>query len=214
MSKNIIPMKKKTVILIFVLLGFLASAQTDNGAKRQFPWNKITVGTEFCHTIERSYAYPDGMFRNHPNNSLNLCLSYDLGRKWTLGIFGGYYGCRRSQEINDFSMYQPADGLTTLIIMENRATFSFGIDATLHLLAFLYDAPSPYDLFLTGRIGKNPRDLDCGLGLGLSFSPLPQFYLYGKVYYGAFGYPNGMQESYNRSINYHAHLAVGASYRL
>lgn len=205
---------KKLFITIFVLLGLSASAQTEGGAKRQFPWNKFAVGTEFCHTVEPSYAYSDGVLRNHPNNSLNLCLSYDLGRKWTFGIFVGYYGCERGIEMHDISMYQPANGLASVAILENRASFSFGIDATLHLLPFLYDATSPYDLFLTGRIAKTPRDLDYGLGLGLGYSPLPRFSLFGKAYYGAFGFPNGMQESYNRSVGFHTHLVAGLSYRL
>ena len=205
-------MKKTNILLFFLLLGIIASAQNSSDQQRKFPWRNITVGTEFCHTVERGYAYPDGVFRNHPNNSLNLFATYDFSRKFTLGLFGGYYGCERGLEYwENGAMYNLENGTSSKLQLVNRISFSFGIDATLHLLSFLYDDVSPYDLFVTGRIGKNPRDLDLGVGIGLSYSPLHNLYIFGKVYEGAFGFPNGVQEE---GVLFHAHLVAGVSYRI
>jgi hypothetical protein len=75
-------------------------------------------------------------------------------------------------------------------------------------LPLLYKESTPFDLSLSARVGKNWRDLDTGLGIGLGYSPLKWLTLYGKAYYGAFGFPNGMQEA-----GFHNHLVCGVNFR-
>ena len=194
---------KRTIIIIALLLSIVCQGQENPDFWHRAFWHNFTVGTEFCHTVEESYQYGKGIFRNHPNNSANIVLSYDLGRKWSLGVFVGYYGSRRDAERSPY-IYTPDNGCSSLIVIENVASFSFGLDASLHLLPLLYKENTPFDLSLNARAGMTPRDLDLGLGMGLGYSPLKWLTIYGKAFYGAFGFPNGIQDE-----GFHTHLVCG-----
>ncbi len=201
---------KKSLIITFLLVSLVCQAQEEqpNFWHRPF-WHNLTVGAEFCHTVEPSYHYPNGLFRNHPNNSANLMVTYDLNRKWTLGTFIGYYGSHHSGADRWADQYTPEYGNSFFEHFVNEPTFSFGLEATLHVLPLLYKQKTPFDLTLSGRVGKNPRDLDLGLGIGLGYCPIERLKLYARTYYGAFGFPNGALET-----GFHYHLVAGACYRL
>ena len=199
---------KKTFFIITLLLSIVCQGQEKPDFWHRPFWHNFTVGTEFCHTVEQSYRYGKGIFRNHPNNSANVVLSYDVNKKWTFTTFVGYYGAWRPTEYWDYEMYTPVNGSSSLSVIENEASFSFGLEATFHLLPLLYKESTPFDLSLSARVGKNWRDLDTGLGIGLGYSPLKWLTIYGKAFYGAFGFPNGMQEA-----GFHSHLVCGVSAR-
>ncbi len=201
-------MKKTLIIAIFLLsVACQAQEQKPNFWHRPF-WHNFSVGAEFCHTVEPSYDYPKGIFRNHPNNSANLMVTYDLNPKWTFGTFVGYYGAEHYGGGWWLGMYTPEYGVSSMDGISNTPSFSFGLEATLHVLPLLYKQKTPFDLTLSGRVGKNPRDLDLGLGIGLGYRPLERLTLYGRAYYGAFGFPNGIE------TGYHTHLTAGLSFRL
>ena len=105
--------------------------------------------------------------------------------------------------------YTPEYGNSFFEHFVNEPTFSFGLEATLHVLPLLYKLKTPFDLTLSGRVGKNPRDLDLGLGIGLGYCPIERLKLYARTYYGAFGFPNGGLET-----GFHYHLVASACYRL
>ncbi|MBR3412340.1 MAG: hypothetical protein IKG81_06610 [Bacteroidales bacterium] len=199
---------KKTFVIITLLLSIACQAQEKPDFWHRPFWHNFTVGTEFCHTVEPYYGYDKGLFRNHPNNSANLVVSYDVSKKWSFGAFVGYYGSHRETENWPYSMYTPENGTSSKITMVNEASFSFGLEATFHLLPLLYKESTPFDLSLSARVGRNPRNLDIGLGIGLGYSPLKWLTIYGKAFYGAFGFPNGMQES-----GFHNHLVFGVNVR-
>lgn len=202
---------KKTLIISVLLWGLACQAQEKPNFWHRPFWQKITIGTEFCHTVVPSYTYPhQGIFRNHPNNSANLMATYDLNNKWSIGAFVGYYGSEHVGGLLN-STYIPEDGygISSVEYIQNTPTFSFGLEATLHILPLLYNQKTPFDLTLNGRAGMNPRDLDLGLGLGLGYRPWDRVTLYARAYYGAFGFPNGMQEH-----GLHCHLVGGISFRL
>ena len=199
---------KKTINIVALILSTACWGQEKTDLWHRPFWHNITVGAEFCHTVEQSYQYGKGIFRNHPNNSANIVLSYDMNKKWTFTTFVGYYGSWREIESWDDGMYSPDNGSSSLSVIENEASFSFGLEATFHLLPLLYKESTPFDLSLNARIGKNPRDLDAGLGIGLGYSPLKWLTIYGKAFYGAFGFPNGMQET-----GFHNHLVCGVNVR-
>ena len=199
---------KKTVIIAAILMSLNCWGQEKPDFWHRPFWHNFTVGTEFCHTAEPHYGYGKGVFRNHPNNSANLVVSYDVNKKWTFGAFVGYYGSHRETEGWHYRLYTPENGTSSVITMVNEASFSFGLEATLHLLPFLYKEQTPFDLTLNLRAGRTPRDLDLGPGIGLGYSPVKWLTVYGKVYYGAFGFPNGMHEN-----GFHSHLVCGVSYR-
>ena len=199
---------KKTFVIITLLLSIACQGQEKPDFWHRPFWHNFTVDAEFCHTAEPHYGYGKGVFRNHPNNSANLVVSYDVNKKWTFGAFVGYYGSHRETEGWHYRMYTPENGTSSVITMVNEASFSFGLEATLHLLPFLYKEHTPFDLTLNLRAGRTPRDLDLGLGIGLGYSPVKRLTVYGKAYYGAFGVPNGMHES-----GFHNHLVCGVSYR-
>ena len=194
---------KRTIIIAALLLSTACWGQE----KPDF-WHNFTVGTEFCHTVEQSYEYGKGIFRNHPNNSANLIATYDLGRVWTLGAYVGYYNCHRNYERWDYRMYQPENGTSSSMQLVNGAFFSFGLEATVHVLPLMYKERTPFDLTLNARVGRRPQDMDWGLGIGLGYRPLEWLTLYGKAYYGSFGFPNGMQDS-----GVHSHLVCGVNFR-
>ena len=199
---------KRTFIIAALLLSTACWGQEKPDFWHRPFWHNFTVGTEFCHTVEQSYEYGKGIFRNHPNNSANLVVSYDANKKWTFSAFVGYYGSRRVTELWDYLMYTPADGSSSMIMLKNEASFSFGLEATFHILPMLYTQNTPFDLTLNARVGKNPRDLDTGIGVGLGYRPLKWLTLYGKAFYGAFGFPNGMQDE-----GFHSHLVCGVNVR-
>lgn len=200
---------KKTFIIITLLLGVACQGQERPDFWHRPFWHKFTVGAEFCHTPEPAYGYAKGVFRNHPNNSANLMVTFDLGRIWTLGAYVGYYGSARYTELWDYRMYEPENGNASFVRLVNQPSFSFGLEGTFHLLPVLYKERTPFDLSLNLRAGRTPRDLDLGLGVGLGYRPLERLTLYSKLYYGAFGFPNGMHES-----GFHIHLVCGANWRL
>ena len=199
---------KKTFVIITLLLSIACQGQEKPDFWHRPFWHNFTVGTEFCHTVEPSYKYGKGIFRNHPNNTANIVLSYDVNKKWTFTTFVGYYGSRCPHEYWDYRMYTPVNGSSSVMVLENGAYFSFGLEATFHLLPLLYKESTPFDLSLSARVGKNSQDLDSGLGIGLGYSPLKWLTLYGKAFYGSFSFPNGMQEE-----GLHSHLVCGMSFR-
>ena len=199
---------KKTFVIITLLLSIACQGQEKPDFWHRPFWHNFTVGTEFCHTVEPSYKYGKGIFRNHPNNTANIVLSYDVNKKWTFTTFVGYYGSRCPHEYWDNRMYTPVNGSSSVMVLENGAYFSFGLEATFHLLPLLYKESTPFDLSLSARVGKNSQDLDSGLGIGLGYSPLKWLTLYGKAFYGSFRFPNGMQEE-----GLHSHLVCGMSFR-
>jgi len=201
---------KKTLIISVLLLSMACQAQENPSFWHRSFWQKVTIGTEFCHTLEPSYRYPrQGIFRNHPNNSANLMATYDLDDKWSLGLYVGFYGAKHAGSYRWNGIYTPDEGYSSWEKIRNTLTLSLGLEATLHILPLLYTQKTPFDLTLNARVAKTPRDLDWGLGLGLGYRPWDRVTLYARAYYGSFGFPNGLQEQ-----GLHRHLVGGLSFRL
>lgn len=199
---------KKLIIILSVLMACNLQAQDTV----RF-WHNISFQAEFCHTEVRCYDFGPGFLRNRPDNSVTLGASYDFGRIWTVGIFVGYSDCRLGGESYTAQMYTPVGGTSSRKLLEDTPMFSLGLESTIHPLALITNASSPYDLTLNARVAKNPRDLDYGVGLGLSYKFSQHFSLYGRAYYGSFLFPIGMQEDYN-GFFYHFHTVAGLAYHL
>jgi hypothetical protein len=200
---------KKTLIIATLLLSLACQGQEKPDFWHRPFWHNFTVGAEFAHTMVRNYEYPSGIFRNHPNNSANLVVSYDLNRVWTLSAYLGYCGCHLSSEHWRSEFYTPEWGTSSEIILENYPALAFGLEGTLHVLPLLYRETTLIDLTLNARAAKNPQDLDLGGGIGVGYTLPWGITLYGKAYYGSFSFPIGMQEN-----GLHFQLVFGAKYRL
>lgn len=204
----IINMKKAFIIATLLLSLACQGQEKPNFWHRPF-WHNFTVGAEFAHTVVRNYEYPSGIFRNHPNNSANLVVTYDINRTWTVSAYLGYCGSHGRLEYWDQTIYTPEWGESSIKTLENYPAFAFGLEGTLHLLPLLYHEATPFDVTLNARVAKNPQDLDLGGGIGLGYTLPMGITLYGKAYYGSFSFPIGMQES---GLN--QHLVFGVNYRL
>ncbi len=200
---------KKAFIIATLLLSLACQGQEKPDFWHRPFWHNFTVGAEFAHTVVRNYEYPSGIFRNHPNNSANLVVTYDLNRYWTLSAYLGYCGSHSRSENWGSSYYKPEWGSSSVILLENYPALAFGLEGTLHVLPLLYREQTPFDLTLNARIASNPQDMDLGGGIGVGYSLPLGITLYGKAYYGSFSYPIGMQEG-----GLHYHLVFGAKYRL
>lgn len=199
---------KKLIIILSVLMACNLQAQDTV----RF-WHNISFQAEFCHTEVRCYDYGPGFLRNRPDNSVTLGASYDFGRIWTVGIFVGYSDCRLGGESYTAQMYTPVGGTSSRKLIEGTPMFSLGLESTIHPLALITNASSPYDLTLNARVAKNPRDLDYGLGLGFGSTIWKGLSVYARAYYGTFLFPIGMQEDAN-GFFYHFHTVAGLAYHL
>ena len=199
---------KKLIIILSVLMACNLQAQDTV----RF-WHNISFQAEFCHTEVHCYDFGPGFLRNRPDNSVTLGASYDFGRIWTVGIFVGYSDCRFGSESYTAQMYTPRGGTSSRKLLEDTPMFSLGLESTIHPLALITSASSPYDLTLNVRVAKNPQDLDYGLGLGFGSTIWKGLSVYARAYYGAFGFPIGMQEDYN-GFFYHFHTVAGLAFHL
>ena len=200
---------KKLIIILSVLMACNLQAQDTV----RF-WHNISLQAEFCHTEVRCYDFGPGFLRNRPDNSVTLGASYDFGRIWTVGIFVGYSDCRLGGESYTAHIYYtPVGGTSSRKLIEDTPMFSLGLESTIHPLALITNASSPYDLTLNARVATNPRDLDYGLGLGFGYTIWKGLSVYARAYYGTFLFPIGMQESDN-GFNFHFHTVAGLAYHL
>ncbi len=183
-------MKKRFLLTILLMLVLAVAAQAQE--KKGFDWKKMTVGTEFVHNITKGYQYSNTtILLDHPNNSVDIRVMYDHGRYWTLGVYGGFRLCRRTQ-VGEEEV--PAGDYRILLnrsVYVNEPQAMFGIEADLHLLP-LIGADSPwYDIYAIGRIGSTTQDLDVTLGLGFAYWPWKWGCIYGNVGTGSAGFPYG-----------------------
>ena len=82
---------KKVVIILMIAAAVAGQAQEKKG----FVWKKMAVGAEFVHNITKGYQYSNtAILLDHPNNSVDIRVTYDFGRYWTLGAYGGFRLCR------------------------------------------------------------------------------------------------------------------------
>ena len=183
-------MKKRFLLTILLMLVLAVAAQAQE--KKGFDWKKMTVGTEFVHIITKGYYFGNNsILLDHPNNSVDIRVMYDHGRYWTLGVYGGFRLCLRTQVAEE---EVPAGDYRILLnrsVYVNEPQAMFGIEADLHLLP-LIGADSPwYDIYAIGRIGSTTQDLDITLGLGFAYWPWKWGCIYGNVGTGSAGFPYG-----------------------
>ena len=183
-------MKKRFLLTILLMLVVADAAQAQE--KKGFDWKKMTVGAEFVHNITKGYQYSNTtILLDHPNNSVDIRVMYDHGRYWTLGVYGGFRLCRRTQ-VGEEEV--PAGDYRILLnrsVYVNEPQAMFGLEADLHLLP-LIGADSPwYDIYAIGRIGSTTQDLDVTLGLGFAYWPWKWGCIYGNVGTGSAGFPYG-----------------------
>ncbi len=202
-------MKKRFLITILLMLVVAAAAQAQE--KKGFDWKKMTVGAEFVHNITKGYQYSNTtILLDHPNNSVDIRVMYDHGRYWTLGVYGGFRLCRRTQ-VGEEEV--PAGDYRIRLnrsIYVNEPQAMFGIEADLHLLP-LIGADSPwYDIYAIGRIGSTTQDLDITLGLGFAYWPWKWGCIYGNVGTGSAGFPYGFLDVQKL----HFQVRTGISIRL
>lgn len=192
---------KQHIFLFLILAAFVGHAQ-DTATF----WQRCHVGLEFSHNVNHAYTYAPGIPRHHPNNYLNITVSYSLGRCWTLGGYFGFHAARNSSEVWNYGM--PEGSSITRIEYTPQA--AFGLEASFHILPLLKQGYNPFDLFLNAKVGHTIQDLDYGFGLGLGYRPIPRLELYGVADWGSFGFPYGILE-YNEP---HIQLRLGASFTL
>ena len=202
-------MKKRFLITILLMLVLAVAAQAQE--KKGFDWKKMTVGTEFVHNITKGYYFGNNsILLDHPNNSVDIRVMYDHGRYWTLGVYGGFRLCRRTQ-VGEEEV--PAGDYRIRLnrsIYVNEPQAMFGIEADLHLLP-LIGADSPwYDIYAIGRIGSTTQDLDITLGLGFAYWPWKWGCIYGNVGTGSAGFPYGFLDVQKL----HFQVRTGISIRL
>ncbi len=202
-------MKKRFLLTILLMLVLAVAAQAQE--KKGFDWKKMTVGTEFVHNITKGYQYSNTtILLDHPNNSVDIRVMYDHGRYWTLGVYGGFRLCRRTQ-VGEEEV--PAGDYRILLnrsVYVNEPQAMFGIQADLHLLP-LIGADSPwYDIYAIGRIGSTTQDLDVTLGLGFAYWPWKWGCIYGNVGTGSAGFPYGFLDVQKL----HFQVRTGISIRL
>lgn len=202
-------MKKRFLLTISLMLVLAVAAQAQE--KKGFDWKKMTVGTEFVHNITKGYQYSNTtILLDHPNNSVDIRVMYDHGRYWTLGVYGGFRLCRRTQ-VGEEEV--PAGDYRILLnrsVYVNEPQAMFGLEADLHLLP-LIGADSPwYDIYAIGRIGSTMQDLDITLGLGFAYWPWKWGCIYGNVGTGSAGFPYGFLDVQKL----HFQVRTGISIRL
>ena len=192
---------KQYIFLFLILAAFVGHAQ-DTATF----WQRSQIGLEFSHNVNHAYTYAPGILRHHPNNYLNLTASYSLGRCWTLGGYFGFHAARKFSEVQNGTT--PEGSSITNIYYTPQA--AFGLEASFHILPLLKQGYNSFDLFLNAKLGHTMQDIDCGLGLGLGYHPIPRLELYGVADWGSFGFPYGILE-YNEP---HIQLRLGASFTL
>ena len=202
-------MKKRFLLTILLMLVLAVAAQAKE--KKGFDWKKMTVGTEFVHNITKGYYFGNNsILLDHPNNSVDIRVMYDHGRYWTLGVYGGFRLCRRTQVAEE---EVPAGEYRILLnrsVYVNEPQAMFGLEADLHLLP-LIGADSPwYDIYAIGRIGSTTQDLDVTLGLGFAYWPWKWGCIYGNVGTGSAGFPYGFLDVQKL----HFQVRTGISIRL
>ena len=202
-------MKKRFLLTISLMLVLAVAAQAQE--KKGFDWKKMTVGTEFVHNITKGYYFGNNsILLDHPNNSVDIRVMYDHGRYWTLGVYGGFRLCRRTQ-VGEEEV--PAGDYRILLnrsVYVNEPQAMFGLEADLHLLP-LIGADSPwYDIYAIGRIGSTMQDLDITLGLGFAYWPWKWGCIYGNVGTGSAGFPYGFLDVQKL----HFQVRTGISIRL
>ena len=202
-------MKKRFLLTILLMLVLAVAAQAQE--KKVFDWKKMTVGTEFVHNITKGYYFGNNsILLDHPNNSVDIRVMYDHGRYWTLGVYGGFRLCRRTQ-VGEEEV--PAGDYRILLnrsVYVNEPQAMFGLEADLHLLP-LIGADSPwYDIYAIGRIGSTMQDLDITLGLGFAYWPWKWGCIYGNVGTGSAGFPYGFLDVQKL----HFQVRTGISIRL
>ena len=200
-------MKRIACIAAVLLMAVAAPAQENKG----FGWNKITVGAEFVHNITKGYQYDNNsLLLDHPNNSVDLRITYDLGRYWTVGIYGGLRMCRVTSQGSEPVHTDNYSGQLNTTIYINEPQAMYGIEANLHLLP-LIGADSPwYDIYAIGRIGSTTQDLDITLGLGFAYWPWKWGSIYANVGAGSAGFPYGFLDTYAVRLQ----VRAGLSFRL
>ena len=183
-------MKKRFLITILLMLVLAVAAQAQE--KKGFDWKKMTVGTEFVHNITKGYYFGNNsILLDHPNNSVDIRVMYDLGRYWTLGVYAGSRFCHVSSRGESYVQAANYEGYINRTVYVNESQAMFGIEADLHLLP-LIGADSPwYDIYAIGRIGSTTQDLDMTIGLGFAYWPWKWGCLYGNVGTGSAGFPYG-----------------------
>ena len=94
-------MKKRVFLTILLMLVLAVAAQAQE--KKGFDWKKMTVGMEFVHNITKGYYFGNNsILLDHPNNSVDIRVMYDLSRYWTLGVYAGSRFCHVSSRGEDY----------------------------------------------------------------------------------------------------------------
>lgn len=192
---------KQYIFLFLILAAFVGHAQDTETF-----WQRSQVGLEFSHNVNRAYTYAPGILRHHPNNYLNITVSYSLGRCWSLGGYIGFHAARNSSEVWNYGM--PEGSSITRIEYTPQA--AFGLEASFHILPLLKQGYNPFDLFLNAKLGHTMQDIELGYGFGLGYRPIPRLEIYGKANWGMIGFPYGMLQQDEP----HLQLRFGASFNL
>ncbi len=160
-------MKKRFLITILLMLVLAVAAQAKE--KKGFDWKKMTVGTEFVHNITKGYYFGNNsILLDHPNNSVDIRVTYDLSHYWTLGVYAGSRFCHVSSRGEHHVYATNYEGYVNRTVYVNEPQAMFGIEADLHLLP-LIGADSPwYDIYAIGRIGSTTH----GRGNGAAFTAM------------------------------------------
>ena len=202
-------MKKRVFLTILLMLVLAVAAQAQE--KKGFDWKKMTVGTEFVHNITKGYYFGNNsILLDHPNNSVDIRVMYDHGRYWTLGVYGGFRLCRRTQ-VGEEEV--PAGDYRIRLnrsVYVNEPQAMFGLEADLHLLPLIGVESPWYDIYAIGRIGSTTQDLDVTLGLGFAYWPWKWGCIYGNVGTGSAGFPYGFLDVQKL----HFQMRTGISIRL
>lgn len=210
MCKNVLDIMKKRVLLSLVLALGLASVCSAQ-EKRGFDWKRMTVGVEFVHNVTKGYHYSNtSILLDHPNNSADIRVMYDLGRCWTVGVYGGMRLCHVSSQGSLPVRADNYSGVLGTTIYVNEPQAMFGVEADLHLLPLVGIDSRWYDIYAVGRIGSTTQDLDMTLGLGFAYWPWKWGCVYGNVGAGAAGFPYGLFDIQK----YRLQVRTGVSIRL
>ena len=196
---------KKVVIILMIAAAVAGQAQEKKG----FVWKKMTVGAEFVHNITKGYQYSNTtILLDHPNNSVDIRVTYDFGRYWTLGAYGGFRLCRTTTQSSEPVHADNYSGIINTTTYVNEPQAIFGIEADLHLLP-LIGADSPwYDIYAIGRIGSTIQDLDVSLGLGFAYWPWKWGCVYGNVGTGSVGFPYGFLDDQKLRFQLHTGISI------
>ena len=183
----------KKYALIIIVLAAIASGHAQE--KKSFDWTKVTVGAEFVHNITHGYYYGNtGILLDHPNNSIDIRVGYDLGKYWTIAIHGGLRMCHRSTEGEDRVVTDNYTGYMSRSVYVNEPYLMMGVEAHLHLLPLVGVNSQWYDIYGIGRVGYTTQEQPAANGLGIAYWPWKWGSVYCSVGAGSVGVTAGFRD--------------------